>query len=319
MRGNVMIGAYPLEPDGTTPWVAADFDGHNGTAFADSREVADMLVDVGITPICNTSQSGKGVHVRVVFDEPMEAWIARSLILAIIDETGVEHLTEGGSYDRPFPTQDRLRDDSKAIGNQIAMPLHKGAADERRGALLLDQQFSLVPLGDATWDILELYEWVTRDQIVNAMMELGRVHELTKQVGPLPYSGSPDRQNNDEPGLEERKGPILYLLRQCEFFKKAMENPLRYEEWIALASNLAVFEGGRQIFHKISALDKRYDRQQAEIKFQDIQTSFRSVVTCVRLADFGWRCSQLGDDGECEKFRRGERGAKAPAAVAHYL
>jgi hypothetical protein len=185
--------------------------------------------------------------------------------------------------------------------------------------MLLDHQFNTIPLGDPTWDVLDLYDPVSSEQIVNAMVDLGHLRYLTKPSGPLPYSGSERNKKDNEPGLEEKKGPVLYLLQQCEFFKRAATVPLRYEEWIALASNLGVFEGGRTLFHKLSALDKRYDRVQADEKFTDIQTNFRSVITCTRLADFGWRCPCLGDDGQCQRFTKGDRGAKAPAAAVHYL
>jgi len=151
MHGKVMLGAYPILLNGTTRWVAADFDGKNDNAFEESKILSDSLQSFGIETLCNTSQSGNGVHVRLIFQEYIESWIARNLMNAFIEMNGIRSINDGGAFDRLFPTQDELDlRDPRAIGNQIAMPLHKVAAEERGGTLLLDNDFSPIPLGDQT-------------------------------------------------------------------------------------------------------------------------------------------------------------------------
>ena len=91
MRGEVMLGAYPLLTDGGCDWIAADFDGHHGNAFEHAFRLAEKLREYEIEPLCNTSQSGNGVHVRVIFGDPVfggeriKAWQARSFMNTFIN------------------------------------------------------------------------------------------------------------------------------------------------------------------------------------------------------------------------------------------
>jgi hypothetical protein len=309
-----MLGAYPLSADGMTRWAAADFDGKQCDAIEEAHQLADLLVDCGTVPLCNKSQSGKGVHVRLVFNEPIEAWIARRFIACLVDHLGLERISEGGAYDRPFPTQDRLPNDPRSVGNQIAMPLHKVAAEQRGGAMLLDQDFKPVPLGDATWDFLDLYEPVSRWQIVKALRELGCLMVLA--------GGEEGSIGDDAPsGIKPDSNLLGPVMKMCEFFIYARTKPLSYYEWMALAANLAPFEGGREAFQTISSQDvRRYDSVKCDQFFTQISETFHGPIRCKSIADECWLCPNLGQDGRCTKFRfRNGRGVAAPAAVARCL
>jgi hypothetical protein len=337
MRGEIMIGSYTPMRDGTTPWVAADLDGKEADAFEDAKELAHLLDECGVTPLCNTSQSGRGVHVRVIFDRPVEAWFARRFMLAFVDEAGLLNVRDGGSFDRCFPAADRLRDNPKAIGNQIAAPLHMQRVQEKCGTMLLDREFYRIPLGDATWDYLDLYEPVTKPQMLRAVSEIDYAEEFLMEEAPgepketPQYEDEYDRGDHGEGGggSRERKGTAEDVLRECELFSYARENPvLPYELWFAIAANLKQFgEEGRHAFHEVSALDQtkdyrgqpRYDVQETNRKFDDALENV-TIYTCSRIADNVWRCPELGDDGQCNKFRnRRGRGPKAPANIGYFF
>lgn len=327
MCGEVMLGAYPLLPDGGCDWVAADFDGHNGNAFEHAYQLAEMFREYGVDPLCNTSQSGKGVHVRVIFADPIiegervrgeriKAWQARSFMNAFIEMCGLPTISQGGAFDRIFPTQDELPVDGHSIGNQIAMPLHLEAAEKRQGSMLLDQQFKPIPLGEATWDAIELYDPLERVDFVDIAGETGKSAEILRPHPEQEEEDSPRRRRK----IRTNAGDMLDMVKNCDFFKHAYGSRLSYDEWIALAANLAAFDdqGGRDIFHSISKIDDRYDEVAAEQKYQNIYRSLRPT-RCVRIAD-SWRCSYLGGDGQCNKFRsRSGRGPKSPAAVPWFL
>lgn len=336
MRGEIMIGSYTPMRDGTTPWVAADLDGKEADAFEDAHTLANLLSDCGVTPLCNTSQSGAGVHVRVIFDKPVEAWFARRFMLTFVDEAGLLGLRDGGSFDRCFPAADRLRDSDRAIGNQIAAPLHFQRATEKFGTLLLDSQFIRVPLGDATWDHLDLYDPVTKAQMLRAVSDIDYAEKFLHEEWPgepmedPQYEGEYDeQQNNENRGPMERKGTVSDVIEKCELFNYVHENPvLPYELWFAISANLKAFgEEGRAAFHEISALDKsrdnrghpRYDRHETNLKFNDALANV-SIYTCATIAENIWTCPELGSDGQCNKFRnRRGRGPKAPANIGFFF
>jgi hypothetical protein len=319
MRGDIMIGSYTPMRDGTTPWVAADLDGKEADAFEDAHTLANLLAECGVVPLCNTSQSGAGVHVRVIFDRPVEAWFARRFMMVFVDEAGLTGLRDGGSFDRCFPAADRLRDNAKAIGNQIAAPLHLQRAQDKFGTLLLDGQFNRIPLGDATWDHLDLYDPVTKAQMLRAVSEIDYTEEFLNEEWPGEPKEGPQYgdEHHEDYGREdygrdrgdtsERRGSVL---------------------WFAIAANLKAFgEEGRGAFHEISALDKsrdyrgnpRYDSHETNLKFDDALANV-TTYTCARIAENVWSCPELGSDGQCNRFRnRRGRGPKAPANIGFFL
>jgi hypothetical protein len=325
MKGDIMIGAYPFLADGTCEWVAADFDGHHGNAFEHAKALADTFREYGIDPLCNTSQSGRGVHVRIIFDDPrgdlkpMEVWVARRFMEAFIEMCELPTLGEGGALDRIFPTQDTLPG-GRSIGNQIAMPLNMEAANTRNGSMLLDQQFNTVPLGEPTWDMIELYDPVNRLDVVDALGEIGRLDVLEDSPAKRSRGGSFDGRESFQ---DSNASDLDMIIGGCEFIQYACESGLTYFEWIALAANLACYDphGGRALFHKISACDKgRYNHETTEKKYENILRTMGGPITCERIASEGWRCPMLGEDGVCNKFRNDfGRGPRAPASIPRFV
>lgn len=325
MRGDVMLGAYPIFPDGGCDWVAADFDGDNGNAFEQAYQLVEALREYNIDPLCNTSQSGKGVHVRVIFGDPIlkeshqriKSWQARSFLKTFIEMCDITRVKQGGAFDRMFPAQDELPNDGHSIGNQIAMPLNREAAIKRGGSLLLDHQFKTIPLGEPTWDALELYEPLDRIDFIELAEILGKTKEFLRQTPEvLGKRGNKKRFSKRILGA----GDMFSMVESCDFFQHAYNNYLSYDEWVSLAANLAPFDtqGGRRIFHSLSKHDERYDYDIADKKYSNIASSLRPT-TCMRIADH-WRCPHLGSDGQCEKFRTpAGRGPKSPAAVPFFL
>jgi len=328
MHGHVMLGAYPILRDGTTRWVAADFDGKNNNAFEEAYILKQSLESHGIETLCNASQSGRGVHVRVIFKEYLPSWLARNLMKAFIERESILPISEGGAFDRLFPTQDELDpNDPKAIGNQIAMPLHKGAAEDRGGSMLLDNDFQRIELGDQTWDHLELYERVTRLQIWDAFGEIDRQT--------LMNAGTERQQKEEErrkprmgDGSSGSRGPrkkttadLQYIFANCEFMKYGLAGNLSYDEWWILATILAQFDGhgGRTLWHHISSADKRYNSDQADKKYNNILLKMKAPVCCETISSYGWTCPMMGSDGQCNRFRNSQgRGPRTPATICQF-
>ena len=139
-------------------------------------------------PIVNASQSNKGIHVRVIFAEPVESWIIRRFATAFLEEAALDNCD---SFDRFFPAQDKLATNDNALGNQIALPLNFERANTTGGTVLLDREFRAIPLEEATWDYLDLHEPTTRDDIMSALEDIDQLMALEECPGYVDgtYSG----------------------------------------------------------------------------------------------------------------------------------
>lgn len=121
-----VAGVYPLLPDDTCWFLAADFD--ENTWAADASAMIDTCQANGIPAALERSRSGNGGHVWIFFSEPIPARTARQLGAAIVTET-MDRRPEIGfaSYDRFFPSQDRMP--IGGFGNLIALPLQRRARE----------------------------------------------------------------------------------------------------------------------------------------------------------------------------------------------
>lgn len=138
LQGRHVAGAYPLLPDETCWFLAADFDGkvwrEDVAAFTAACE------SVGVPPAVERSRSGNGAHCWFFFAAPVAATTARKLGSFLITETMARrHQLSMGSYDRLFPNQDTMP--RGGFGNLIALPLQYEAG--RKGnTLFVDQEWN---------------------------------------------------------------------------------------------------------------------------------------------------------------------------------
>ncbi len=120
LQGRHVIGVYPLLPDETCWFLAADFDGEawrdDVTAFWDACQ------SLGMPPAVERSRSGNGAHCWLFFAAPLAAATARKLGSYLITETMARrHQLSMTSYDRLFPNQDTMP--RGGFGNLIALSL----------------------------------------------------------------------------------------------------------------------------------------------------------------------------------------------------
>lgn len=120
LAGEAFVGLYPLARDNSCHFLAADFDGPAAMldALAYVKAAAALRISVGL----EISQSGRGAHAWMLFDDAVPAVTARTIGSALIREA---ILLRGSmdlrSYDRLFPNQDVMPDGG--LGNLIAAPL----------------------------------------------------------------------------------------------------------------------------------------------------------------------------------------------------
>ncbi len=128
VRGEITIGFYPLRPDGSTATVSVDFDDHLGNArsAADPRADLDALAAAcarrGVRFLANTSRGGAGFWLHLVLPPGVSAARARGVMLALVRDAGLRHITDGGAFDAVFPKQDDLR--RKGPGNLYCVPVN---------------------------------------------------------------------------------------------------------------------------------------------------------------------------------------------------
>lgn len=141
LEGKKDIGIYPLFPNGTCHFLAVDFDGAQWKN--DVLLFMDSCQKVSIEASIERSRSGKGAHVWIFFDEPIQAKIARELGMFLLTETKARNSGFNlSSFDRLFPNQDVLP--KGGFGNLIALPLHKQGA-QMGNRLFVDREFKEYP------------------------------------------------------------------------------------------------------------------------------------------------------------------------------
>lgn len=127
LRGEHVMGVYPLLHDETCWFLAADFDKkawqEDIAAFAETCRLHDVPVAI------ERSRSGNGAHAWLFFSSPVSAAVARKLGCFLITETmSRRHQLSMGSYDRLFPNQDIMP--KGGFGNLIALPLQRQAREK---------------------------------------------------------------------------------------------------------------------------------------------------------------------------------------------
>ena len=125
-----------------------DFDNHDKDAeekdFANSDDtwveevesMREICVLNGIEPLVERSRSGRGAHVWIFFDKPIDASFVRKFGFALLDKGAEQiNLKSFKYYDRMLPAQDSLPEDS-AVGNLIALPLQGKALQDGNSAFI---------------------------------------------------------------------------------------------------------------------------------------------------------------------------------------
>ncbi|MDR0849193.1 MAG: DEAD/DEAH box helicase [Propionibacteriaceae bacterium] len=141
-KDDLFIGLYPLLPDATTWWLAADFDGAD--AMLDAHAYVKAAASLSMPCALEISQSGRGAHAWTFFTAPVSAANARAMGSACLHEAmSLRGSMSLASYDRLFPNQDTVPVSASGVGNLIAAPLNGKRRYERGTTVFIDM---------ATWE-----------------------------------------------------------------------------------------------------------------------------------------------------------------------
>lgn len=122
LRGESVVGIYPMMQDETCHFLAVDFDkeGWRDNVLAFKETCLQQGVPVAI----ERSRSGNGAHAWIFFEQNVPTMIARKMGSFLITETmSKRYQLDMKSYDRLFPNQDTLP--KGGFGNLIALPFQK--------------------------------------------------------------------------------------------------------------------------------------------------------------------------------------------------
>ena len=166
LRGDVVIGIYPIQLDDRVNFLAFDFD--KGSWLKDSINLLKYCQSIDLPAYLERSKSGNGAHLWIFFSQPISAAKVREFGFTLLKKIGgitVEAISNdnvigtngtlrikknNGGFDRIFPNQDFLHDDG--LGNLIALPLQYQAR-QKGNSLFLDPDNSYLPYIDQ-WDLL---------------------------------------------------------------------------------------------------------------------------------------------------------------------
>jgi superfamily II DNA or RNA helicase len=141
LLGKEAVGVYPLLPDETCWFLAADFD--KKTWEYDSLAFLESCRELNVPAALERSRSGKGGHIWIFFERALPAITARKLGCLLLTRT-MERRHQVGldSYDRFFPNQDTMP--KGGFGNLIALPL-QFAPRMAGNSVFVDSDFRVLP------------------------------------------------------------------------------------------------------------------------------------------------------------------------------
>jgi superfamily II DNA or RNA helicase len=201
--GDFTVGVYPMLPDETCWFLAADFD--KKSWMQDVAAFRDTARAKGIPVAIERSRSGNGAHAWIFFTEPVPAAGARRLGALLVTAT-MERCPDVGfdSYDRFFPSQDTMP--AGGFGNLIALPL-QNRPRENGNSVFLDDDFR--PCEDQ-WSYLSTIGRLSRSELMSIVAEAAAAGQI---IGlRLPATGEDDEPWAAPPSRRSKEPPIEGML-----------------------------------------------------------------------------------------------------------
>ena len=193
-------GIYPMLPDETCWFLAADFDKKSWQQ--DVAAFRDTARAKGVPVAIERSRSGNGAHAWIFFSEPVSAGDARRLGALLVTAT-MDRCPDIGfdSYDRFFPSQDTMP--AGGFGNLIALPF-QSRPRERGNSVFVDDDFR--PYKDQ-WAYLSEIGRLSRSELLSRVAEAATAGQIfavrlpSTEEDDEPWAALPSRRSK-EPAIE---------------------------------------------------------------------------------------------------------------------
>jgi superfamily II DNA or RNA helicase len=222
LTGKQTLGIYPLLPEETCQFLAADFD--KKSWMVDAAAFAEACRRFGVPAAVERSRSGNGAHAWMFFDRPVRALDARKLGCGLLTRAMEKRHQIGlDSYDRLFPSQDTMP--KGGFGNLIALPLQKLPRNLGH-SVFLDESFH--PYADQ-WAFLESIHRIPIDALAALLQEIAPEGNMVgvhlalpdEQEGETPWLWRPSRNKKDSiitepfpPSVRVVLSNLLYIEKQ---------------------------------------------------------------------------------------------------------
>lgn len=280
LQGKHFLGVYPIHTDSTVRFFALDFDKDEEYARkAAYRQQHIFWQEAGIKTYLERSRSGNGYHLWGFLEEPVDAGRLRFALAQFIETTE--------TFDRMFPNQDSTSE-QRPYGNLIALPLYGPAVSEGKGAFVrIDGQTFEAKTVEDQKEYVKTFDRIPKAKI-DSLFKL-RDETYVPQTTP--------RRTKDPEALEGIY-KVVNPTVGCQWINWCREHPedVLEPEWYALACQFAQLEGGRDMFHEFSALDRnRYDPSSTDAKF-DHALAQNAPHTCQYIRD-----NLSGPPCDCDK------------------
>ena len=171
LRGNIVVGIYPMLQDETCCFLAMDFD--QADWQSDISVLRDVCNEFNIPVAVERSRSGKGGHAWFFFENRLSAALARKFGTALLTfSMGRRHEIQFKSYDRLFPGQDTMP--RGGLGNLIALPFQKAARKNSNSEFVSEKYESY----DDQWAFLSTIRKISENRLEYFISKLSQGHEL---------------------------------------------------------------------------------------------------------------------------------------------
>ena len=197
-RLDFTAGIYPMLPDETCWFLAADFDKKSWKR--DVVAFRDTALAKGVAVAIERSRSGNGAHAWIFFGEPVAAGDARRLGTLLVTAT-MDRCPDIGfdSYDRFFPSQDTMP--VGGFGNLIALPFQSGPR-EKDNSVFVDDDFH--PYDDQ-WAYLSKVSRLSRSDLLSILADAATDGQIfgvrlpSTNEDDEPWTAPPSRRNKEPP------------------------------------------------------------------------------------------------------------------------
>jgi superfamily II DNA or RNA helicase len=213
LRGNIVVGIYPMCIDETCYFLAIDFDDEGWQK--DISVLRNVCGEFNIPIAIERSRSGNGAHAWFFFEKQIPAALARKFGTALLTYCmNKRHEISFKSYDRFFPNQDTMP--KGGLGNLIALPLQKEAR-KNGNSVFIDENFNAY---DDQWGFLSTVKKLSEDKIEMLTSNLCHGNELgllkkDDEENQKPWETNKVKlSKNDFPKeIELIKANMLYILK----------------------------------------------------------------------------------------------------------